>query len=408
MKDRLATAAGALLALAALAAILMGDGGPPPSLPASPEKGPNGYWALAEWLRGNGIVVVSHRQRLDAPPAPGTGHLFIATLPSQRRLGMQEIGVLRAWVAQGNTLLVLAALNDQPEWASRSASLLNSLEDLTDMRFEPLTDDRGDPVRQRISGWGSSVQLRSIPAHPLAADISVLEGATDGHAHMHGVKSAPAMQPRLRLAQADGRQRQADAFWQIPQGDGQIFLSALGSMLTNRAIGQADNRRLVANLVRHHLAPGGTVLFDDFHQGLSTLYDPAAFYRDSRLHASILFVLALWFLYIAGAWNRLAPPRETPLEPGQQDFARAVGGFLARKLDPVHAGRLLFASWFADLQGRTWTFEAPPWPKLEANPMLDAALLAELKADHASLLAGSKVDLKQLHNRIRRGRGHDR
>ena len=408
MKDRLVTVGGALLALVALAAILMGDDGPPSTLPTSPEKGPNGYWALAEWLRGNGIAVASHRQPLHEPPAPGTGHLFIATLPSQRRLRMQEIGVLRAWVAQGNTLLVLAALNDQPGWASRAASSLDSLEDLTDMRFEPLIDDRGKPIRQGIPGRESPVQLRSVPAHPLAADIDVLEGVTDGYAYVHGVKSAPAMQPRLRLAQAVGRQRQADAFWQIPQGDGQIFLSALGSLLTNRAIGQADNRRLVANLVRHHLAPGGTVLFDDFHQGLSTLYDPAAFYRDSRLHASILFVLALWLLYIAGAWNRLASPRESPLEPGQQDFARAVGGFLARKLGPVQAGRMMFASWFADLQSRPTAFEAPPWAQLEVNPMVDAALLAELKADHARLLAGNKVDLKQLHNRIRRGRSHGR
>lgn len=407
MKDRMITAGSALLALVALTAILTSDD-PPPGLPTSEEKGPNGYWALAEWLRESGIPVVSHRQRLDSPLAPGKGHLLITTLPSQRLLRMQEIGALRAWVAQGNTLLVLAALNDMPDWTLRAVFSLDSLEDLTDMQFEPLADADGKPLRRGFPGLESAVPLRPVQAHPLAADIRALEGVTDGYAHVHGVRSAPAEQPRLRLAQATAKQQQADALWQIPQGDGQIFLSALGSLLTNRAIGRADNRRLIANLVRHRLAPGGTVLFDDFHQGLSTLYDPAAFYQDSRLHFSILFVLALWFLYIVGAWNRLAPPRERPPEPEQQDFARAAGGFLARKLEPLHAGRMLFASWFADLEGRPADFKAPPWPKLEANPMLDSGLLAELKADHARLLAGRKVDLKQLHNRIRGARNHGR
>ena len=407
MKDRLITAGGALLALVALAAFLTSEE-PPPGLPTSQEKGPNGYWALAEWLRESGIPVASHRQRLDGPPAPGTGHLLIATLPSQRPLRMQEIGALRAWVTQGNTLLVLAALNDKPDWTLGAVPSSDSLEGLTDMRFEPLADADGKPLRRGFPGRESAVPLRPVRAHPLAAGIQALEGVTDGYSYMHGVESAPAAQPRLRLAQATRQRQQTDALWQIPQGDGQIFLSALGSLLTNRAIGRADNRQLIANLVRHRLAPGGTVLFDDFHQGLSTLYDPAAFYQDSRLHFSILFVLALWFLYIVGAWNRLAPPRERPPEPEQQDFARAAGGFLARKLEPLHAGRMLFASWFADLEGRPTDFKAPPWPKLEANPMLDPGLLAELKADHARLLAGRGVDLKQLHNRIRGARNHGR
>ena len=70
-----------------------------------------------------------------------------------------------------------------------------------------------------------------------------------------------------------------DAAWEIPVLNGRIIFMASGTLLSNRALGSADNRRFVANLVRWHVAPGGAVIFDDMHQGLSILYDPDAFIR---------------------------------------------------------------------------------------------------------------------------------
>ena len=52
-------------------------------------------------------------------------------------------------------------------------------------------------------------------------------------------------------------------------------------MFTNRALGNDDNARLIANIVSVSVARDGVVLFDDLRQGLSASYDPARFYRDS-------------------------------------------------------------------------------------------------------------------------------
>src|SRR6185503_3788953 len=58
-------------------------------------------------------------------------------------------------------------------------------------------------------------------------------------------------------------------------GAGRVLLCAGGSLFTNRAIGNADNARLFANIVSTRVARDGVVLFDDLRQGLSANYDPA-------------------------------------------------------------------------------------------------------------------------------------
>ena len=430
MRDRLTTAAGALVALAIFAALLLVDRQTPPTRPISDEAGLNGYRALHDWLLASGVPVASHRERLagaattdaarDDGPATtplaatytGGDHLFLTTMPHHTRMRSDEVGALKHWVAEGNTLLVLAALNDTPEWAERLSTapfLIDDLESLTDLKFTAVVDGDGDAVTAGTRGRTMPIKLGAVDAHPLAAGIDGLEGETDAPASLWQVESATSG-PRLRLAVFRGQDlaQDVDAAWQIRHGRGTIFVVSLGSLLTNRVVGRAGNAALFANLLYYHLGPGKTVIFDDLHQGLSAVYDPQAFFADRRLHVSILFVLVLWLVYMAGTWNRLAPVREAAVQPGQQDFVHAAGGFLARKLDPVDAGRLLFASWFANFDGRQAAFDKPPWPKLDGNPAMDKELLGQLKASHARLEAGRRENLTRLRNRIRRAAGQDR
>ena len=415
MKDRVVTAVGALLALLACMALLLGDPTPPPSWPTSADRGPNGYAALHDWLDTTGIAVESLRVAIDDESLPfrTDRRLLITTMPHRKPMTPEERRRLRAWVGDGNTLLVTAALNDSPDWIARvdTSTFLDDVSDLTRVRFEPVFDEAGDEALVGGTGRETSIVLDGFDAHPLIETGHTFEGVSDDLTSIWGALPDPL---QLRLPAATEARFGPSAILHLPSGNGQIFLVGLGSMLTNRAIGRADNRHFVAGLLRHHVQGG--VIFDDFHQGLSAIYDAAALFRDPRLHVSILFVLAAWFVYMVGTWNRLAPARDEATEPGQLDFVRAVGRFLARKLDPVESGRMMFASRFAEYAGESagnsrtsgaagtvdpaW-FERPPWPRLEANPLVDPTVLDALKADHARLAAGNKVDLRQLHNRLR-------
>ncbi len=402
MRDRLVTALGALLALAAVILVVLADHDPPPSRPTSVEPGPNGYRALRDWLHESGVNAVSHRHGWDALKDYGNGNLLIVTLPLQTRMREGEAGAMLPWVAEGNTLLLMAALNDTPDWSLAAPGLRtfeDDLESLTLLRFEAAKAQDGQTLEAGVLGEETRLDLAVVQAHPLAEGVGGLVGVTDAPASVWQVDAAP---DEVRLRVAIATPHGTDAIWHVPFGRGDIFVSALGSLFTNRVIAQADNATLFANLVRHHVEPAKAVIFDDLHQGLAAYYGPTAFYQDPRLHASIAFVLALWFLYMVGTWNRLAPMRDASNEPGQQEFVYAVGGFLARKLSAVDAGRMLFASWFSALQGKPTSFERPPWQRLEANPVTNKELLTALQEDHARLRSGKKVQLRKLHNRIRR------
>ena len=84
----------------------------------------------------------------------------------------------------------------------------------------------------------------------------------------------------LTLARtADGE----GALFEQRVGEGRVLLSAGGSLFTNRALGNADNAHLFANIVSARMSRDGVVLFDDLRQGLSASYDPARFYRGPAL-----------------------------------------------------------------------------------------------------------------------------
>ncbi len=142
MKDRLITAIGGIAAIAAIWLIFANRGAQPDfTRPLSEEPGRNGYLALADWLRAEGVAVASWRLRFDAlldedsRLAPA-GNILLTTMPHTYALRQTEIAALNRWVRRGNTLLVMAALNDSPEWLAL-VSDATFIADLSAMTVDP-------------------------------------------------------------------------------------------------------------------------------------------------------------------------------------------------------------------------------------------------------------------------------
>ena len=155
-----------LLALASLAAFYGLWLRPAPSLdpdanaarPTTAERRGNGYAGLFEWLRSSGVEVRSFRERyseLTELDAPSRGNLLILSLPAVEVFHSDEFGALDRWVRRGNTLLINAALLDQPGWAARrSSGAVVDIESLTSIEFETrkVREARLDdtPLSQRV------------------------------------------------------------------------------------------------------------------------------------------------------------------------------------------------------------------------------------------------------------------
>ena len=420
MRERLNTLLCALGALLVFVTLFI-RGGPlemaRSAAPTTIERGDNGLFAARSWLAAEGIRNVSLRQGFEAleqrHDLPHTGNLLIVTTPVVNAFKTAETRALDQWVRAGNTLLVLAALSDRPAWAVAGA-VHGDLRTLSGLEF---VFAKGQPASEP-GPQGSSRRAPRRLANPAAVQLAQPLRSTlianRQHPYLAGVSSALAFSdypadlcelalPRAAFALALAHQRESGqgVLWVRPAGSGTIIVSAFSSLFSNRALGLADNARLLANIVTASLGEGGAVLFDDAHQGLTATYDPAKFYRDPRLYATLGVLMVVWLVWVLGG-TRLRPASERAGAPREAALVRVTGTFLARVLRPPAAARRLFEQFFLRLQrlsGKS-VAEGPPWEWLENHPRLSADDVRQLRTWYADAYSERRIPLERLHNLI--------
>jgi hypothetical protein len=442
MRERLTTLACALGALLLIGSLLLrGDtlaarrAAPPTTL----EHSDNGLLGARTWLQGEGVRTVALRERfgtlLRQARLPRSGNLLIVSLPAVTGFRSDEAAALDRWVRDGNTLLVLAALRDRPTWAQYPFVMANDLQLLTELSLGPAEQQSsGSPPRRAPApspAEGRERRSRPPPdAKPraetgaarlarLATELSTpkLSALVPNRTHPYfaGVARAEALSdyaplgyrvaiPRdgfaLSLAHESGSTE--DAFWVRPHGEGTIIVSGFGSLFSNRALGRADNARLLANLIAVSVAADGVVVFDDEHQGLSDSYDPARFYRDPRLYETLAVIAAVWLSWVLGA-TRLHTPLARTVAPREAELVRTTGLYLARVLRPAAAARRLLEQFLERVRTAVGAGAVDPpwlWEWLENHPRLPRSAVLQLREWYAAACANRSVPLMRLHNLI--------
>jgi len=430
MSERATTALLALGALLLFFVLMFGgrtDGSAAgaPSRPTSVESADNGYSLLRRWLEREGLKVVSLRDRFGtlpgrAPAGTDGASLLVLTLPGAGPIQTRELLPLDRWLRAGNTLLVIAALSDAPNWSQAAAGAeAFDLKAVTGLDFESLPQRRarlaaeGDRAASAVSrNARREPRLLAEPERHAARPVRP-EGLLEGVASLFGESDYQRTPWAVRvpydglvLELARDRDSGEGVLWSRPIGRGRIVVAAYGSLLTNRAIGLGDNARLLANLVAASVGPRGVVLFDDGHQGLSPSYDPQQLFGDRRLHLTIALLLLLWLLWVLGA-TRLRTPQSSLPAPRPADLVRAAGGFFARVLPSAVGARRLCEHFFARVRARAGhgatsmaasRAAAPPWDWLERQPRIAPQDLRQLRDWHAQACEGRRVPLERLHN----------
>jgi hypothetical protein len=429
VKDRWITL---LLALGALAAFYFYFVGPKESeaenhsRPLATEMRANGYFAIRRWLETEGIPVTELRQRYDwlarARGLPRHGNLLITTIPHKRVMRLAEEKALKKWLRSGNTLLVVAGIFDTPEWGVPDFSSPTELYQLTGLSLDTHDDAETEGGE---AGAGKTAPAAGAPqdsqAGPAANVFVPLEKPKRGilkpigdHPYTRGVLAVHAIseyeagkfdlsssehEPALSLM-ADSESG-LGAFWVTWIGGGTVIVSGYGSIFTNKMLAQANNADLVANIVAAQLGRRGHVIFDDMHQGATSVYDADAFFGDPRLHASFWWIIALWFVWVLGS-TRLPPPAARPPPVRERGFIDATGNFFARVIGKRGAARRLFANFFNDCRralgeppdGR------PRWAWIRGFGAITREDIDRLEALYARVEEGKRVNLVDLHNRL--------
>jgi len=447
MKQRALTALLALAALGLFYALLFPKPMSvlrPDSLPWSTDRGDDGELAVWRWLTAEHIPVVSLRQRYDrlesnASAASPTGNLMIMVLPQRLAARADEWPPLARWVGNGNTLLVMAALDDTPRWSlGMDSRMVDDLQRAAHLSFLVRTEPRraavpsrpeaGAPevapeaadrqaappeaapaqsgkLRDELSAILGPALIPIIPRgqHALLAQVAHLEGESDLPASRW---RAQGIEGAVPLALAQRADNMDPVMWLLRQGAGQVIVCALASPFTNRQIARSDNAQLLSNIIAWSRAPQGSVIFDDAHQGLVDFYDPQAFFHDPRLHRTLWWIVLLWLAFVLGplglrnAFSPWRPVDETAL-------IDASGRFYSAVVAPGAAARRLLENFFDELRRRLGLPASgePLWDWLAAQAAISGRERSQLQAHYARAYAGERVELVRLHTLLAELRG---
>jgi hypothetical protein len=439
MRPRLVTLGSALGALLLFGTLFLRSdslAGRRVSTPTTAERAGDGLRGAASWLQLEGVRAVSLRERFGSlaqhQELPASGNLLVISLPAAVNFRTDELVALDNWVRSGNTLLVLAALRDRPAWGQFPFVMSHDLELLTGLSMMP---EAARVTRQAASGQAplpagrppTPNERREAPSAAMTRLTTELTRPQRSslvpnrpHPYFTGVRQAVAFSdyapfgntvtiPRdgfaLALAHEEGSGQ--DAFWVLADGEGTIVVSAFGSLFSNRALSLADNARLFANLVAASVSPGGAVVFDDEHQGLTTAYDPATFYRDRRLYGTLAVIAIVWLIWVLGG-TQLQFPGVRASAPRELELVRTTGLFLARVLSPAAAARRMLEQFLQRLGGIVARTPATAergsdeqlWEWLENNSRLAPPDVQQLREWHDAARRNRRVPLTRLHNLI--------
>ena len=395
MKERRVLLALAVGALAAFFVLFLPK--PPPrtspvALPVSSEHRPDGYLALWQWLREARIAETSLRYRYDRLPAlvtQATGNLLLATLPQQVPARPLELSDLDRWVARGNTLLVVAALDDTPLWSARAdPAFLRRIERMTGLELRARKGGTVDVHR---------LEIEPIGRHALLAGVDRVVALSPLPA---GRWDLSASNRTLALALAKRVDDGDPVLWLERRGAGQIILCAVGSAFSNAGLALGDNARLLTNIIGWSLGPGGAVIFDDAHQGQTAFYDAEAFFADPRLHRTVGWVVLLWLIFVLGPLPlRPIQAHSRPLD--EAAYVEASARYLAAVVPQQDAARRLIECFIETLRERLdLVDDRSAWRWLDAQVRAAPVRRRELRARYARALAGERVDLTETQNLI--------
>jgi hypothetical protein len=358
-RGTLALAFAALLATYVLFGPKPAARGPSGARPVSTDMRADGLGVAAGWLRGAGIGVRVLRGRyteLDPVDQAGrsvassSGDVLITHVPFHLEHGFRELPHLMSWVRRGNTLIVVAALNDTPAWTLdgdsgvSSGSISAEISALSGVSFRVIADraERQDPILPSVR-LEQPQELVLLPQadHPYFAGVKTVLAYCDypTSAWIVDADQSAGSGARLVLGSVAVGRLSGDAVVVVPEQRGRVIVVTAASVFANRAIGHADNARFFANLVTAHLGPRGVVWFDDAHQGATSIYNVDALARDPRLYWTLAIVLGLWFAWVLGIQKLGAAP--SPPLPGEEALVETAAGLLDRHVPPGDAVRLM-------------------------------------------------------------------
>lgn len=423
MNERIVSLLGALLALVLVVQLLIPQHPDPEKLvsfPTTENRGKHGLWVLYEWLQQNNVQTLSLRNRIDSiadiPDMASTGNIMIISLPTRSAYRQSERSYLTEWIAAGNTILIFAGMNDAPVWTRYHYEGTENILEIAELDYAYLeqSDDEdstieGDMDTPRFSEFLDKIQQPDIDItvdtkqhHTLFTDIDFLSLEKNQLSSFSGLENNSAHEVLIPFLYKD--EHSNAALWLKSLKDGEVWFFTHADVVNNVRIKHRQNAQFISNFIALNLAKNGTVIFDDFHQGLTDIYDPEAFFNDPRLHTSLWFIVIFWLIYIVGHNSRFGPLETNKPTYNSLNFVSALGNFIARQCSNKTVAKELLHHFNNEVrkQRSLPANNQAVWHILEDSSAISRTLLDDFKRQCLDIENNKRFNLKQFYNQLQR------
>lgn len=408
-----------LLALFVAGGLLLGGRGPSAARTPGPEDAPNpaytnnrasGSRGAFLWAQTLGYKPVPWRQSWSSLAPAESGVLLVidpdveenlVTLTGsggqggKTQLTAQDASLLRRWLNSGTghtAILLSSRIGSSQTKSGPPDEDASSFGDALDVVVETAAPDT---KRTEFAPLQPVTDTQGILSIHSEADSRIKRTANDGLA-LFGDSAGP-----LAL--------------EIPVGRGRLIAVADGALLSNSQLPRSENAVFLADLLAHYSAPGGRVLFDEFHHGDEASVDGSVWEDLGRPLQLALVQLLFGALALAVLLSgRFGPP--VPLvRSAARSSADYVGSLasLYRRAGASHTAlETLYRQFLRDICGR---LALPPDVDLERLAAVAARrgqvdqgrmrrLLAacEMRLDAGKISDAELLDLTQQMESIRK------
>ena len=380
----------------------------PASVPTTEDNGVDGLNGLISWLQQQDLGVVSFRKRFHDlnQNLPPRGNVLIMSMPVPKKILKSEWSALADWLDQGNTLILLAAVYSEPAWRNQQDCIcdvksflsgyyawdLHAEDDENEVDQDEAAKTQASEAKTLKSSIAAiktrmaeqspiTVELVPQSVHPILADIEQVEAETTPYLLERAWTLESDDQDNLALGLLHASGRDMTSVWLMSAGAGQIVLTLTPDIFSNARLNHANNAQFFINLINQSLSEHGRLLFDDYHFGLSDLYDPERFFQDRRLHKTLAFLVLFWLFYVIGYSERLAPIRVRAKKISACDSVDVMAVFFARRLNKRLLGDELVKHLLEEIaRSRRLRDEDEVWQWLERHSRIEKQQLELLKS----------------------------
>lgn len=183
-----------------------------------------------------------------------------------------------------------------------------------------------------------------------------------------------------------------------PVGKGALVVVSDPTTLTNAGLSREGNLDFWVSLLRHHLQPGGVIMFDDLHAGAADDHGVVAYARKAGMLPAMLLVLVVAGLYLWRAGSRLGeilPPLDERNPRASSELVHALASLYQRAGLQAHALAVISRRFRRRMERRSglpWDRKLlDPWVAQELGP--DAArAFGRIRRGFAALLPEDDPD----------------